>query len=53
MHRRKHYVVTAITRTIMGQVVCANTPVCYSQTGMLDIVMCRGGNIITINWIML
>ena len=47
------YVVTAVMRTIMGQVVRANTPVCYSQTGMFK-VMCREeGTLSTINWTML
>ena len=50
------YVVTVIMRTVMVQVVRANTPVCYSQTSMFDIVICRGRTLYyvatLINWIM-
>ena len=33
----EHYIVTIIIRTIMGQVVRANTSVYYSQTGVCEL----------------
>ena len=41
------YIVTTIMSTILRQIVHANMPVCYSQTGMLDLLI-----VTIINWIM-
>ena len=38
------YAVTVIMRTLMGQVVCATIPGCYSISGILIVII--------INWIM-
>ena len=40
-------IINWIMRTIMGQVVRANMPVCYSPTIMFDILI-----VTIINWIM-